>query len=108
MMKFFQKKKSVVPSTPTHEREIGGDVFRDWFVMIVVTTVLILVALGFGGYLLFKINQGNFFKVDSEATLSTETLNRKTLLNVSEFFESRKKEYETLRATALPRIDPSI
>jgi hypothetical protein len=90
------------------KRELGGQVLRDWSLVIASFVLFVVIVAGVDGYLLFMINRGDFFKADSTVELAPDSVNRKKLADVEEFFASRKKEYAARSATTTPEIDPSL
>jgi len=90
------------------KRELGGQVLRDWSLVIASFSFLVVIVALVDGYLLVMINRGDFFKADTTVELAPETVNRKKLADVEEFFAARKKEYAARTATTTPEIDPSL
>ena len=107
-MNLFSKIKKVHKNNFSRKFESGEHVERDWGVMLIGFTVLVLLIVILEGYLFMRINRGDFFSNQSTSGVRTETLNRKTLLDVAGYFEAREKEYADFRATSTPQIDPSI
>lgn len=94
----------------SHEKQI----LHDWVLIVSSFVFLVLVVVVVNGYLLIRINKGNFFAVNPETGVSVETLNRKTLFDVAAFFEMREKEYEAFKAArsaqtaSSTQVDPSL
>ena len=107
-MKLFSKQKKIGKNPIAHKKEAGGRVLQDWMFVVVAFIVLVLVVAFVDGYLLVRINRGDFFKADPNMELSPETVNRKKLVDVEEFFAARQKEYTAFTSTTTPEIDPSL
>ncbi len=107
-MNLFSKHKKISKAPEVQKREAGGQVLKDWMLIIGAFVALVLIIATIDGYLLVKINRGDFFKVEENSELSQETVNRKKLVDVEEFFAARQKAYAEFSQTAAPEIDPSI
>lgn len=108
-MKFIKRKKNNAVLIEKHELDLGHRVKHDWKFILLIFFGLILVVFAFDGYILYQVNQGNFFSSDSAGNYSgTSDLDRKTLIDASNFFQARQSEYENFKYLELPEIDPSL
>jgi hypothetical protein len=106
-MKFFSKKKTQSP--PHHSGfDVSSRITKDWVMVLGVFVVLVLFAAIADGYLLFKINRGDFFHSETSSSVSAETVKRKKLVDVVEYFDARSADYARLWSTTTPRVDPSL
>lgn len=109
MMKFSFKKNTHSKNLSHHKGfNIAGRVVKDWLMLLVVFVCLVIFVGAVDGYLLLKINQGDFFHSDIPGEVSAETVKRKKLVDVVEYFDARKAEYNQLWSTSTPQMDPSI
>ncbi len=107
-MKLFNKEKKPSKNIVKPKSTMAEVTMRDWKLMLIVFTVLIVCAVGIDGYLSVRVNRGDFFVVEPESTVNPATAGRKSLLDADNFFVNREKEYENFKASAVPEIDPSI
>ena len=107
-MKFSFKKKSTGSKSHYAGFDIGSRVPKDWIMILAVFVLLVVCAAVLDGYLLFKINRGDFFHNETDPAVSAETVKRKKLVDVVEYFDARKTDYAQLWATTSPHIDPSL
>lgn len=108
-MKFLKKKINNTVTIHKHELGMGDMVKRDWKAMVLIFFVMILLVFALDGYILLRVNQGDFFSGGDDSTLEdSASLDRKTLINAVEFFEKQRADYQNFRNSDLPEIDPSI
>ncbi|HLP43725.1 MAG TPA: hypothetical protein VK145_00395, partial [Candidatus Nanoarchaeia archaeon] len=98
-----QSKKAFKPKLTSEER-----VKKDWLVMIIVFTILIVTVVGFDTYLFMRINAGDFFAPVGEVEDNETVVTKKIILDAENYFSTRQKEYEAFRNSPPNEIDPSI
>lgn len=105
---FFKKgkaesKKSFKAKLTSEERAK-----KDWLIMIVVFTVLIVVVVGCDTYLFMRINEGDLFAPAGEVQDNETVVTKKIILDAENYFSARQKEYDAFKTTPPSEIDPSI
>ena len=96
-------KRSVLHATETGERAA-----HDWRLMLLVFVLILLVVVSVDGYLLSRINRGDFFETVSITETNVEARNRKSLIDAANFFQARKERYQNFLSSPTVEIDPSI
>jgi len=108
----FNKKNKVNPKKanvlPPRELELAERAFRDWVFLLAGFALLVVSVVVVAGFLFVKVNRGDFFTAEPDATISTTSSNRKTLIDVNDFFLNRQKGYESFLTGTTTEIDPSL
>lgn len=91
-----------------HELSLQERIQRDWKIMLITFVVLLLAVFAFDGYLLVRVNRGDFFLSGNTSAENINTIDRKVLLDASNFFDERQKEYEAFQNSGIVEIDPSL
>ncbi len=105
---FFKKEKKKAPAIQKHVAEVGDKVIRDWKIMLLTFTALLLAVVFIDGWLLVQIHKGDFFEAEEGAETNQASVNRKTLLDAAGFFEMREKELNAFKTGTSTEIDPSL
>lgn len=101
------KKKNKNGATLLHKRSSAERALFDWKIMLTVFAFLLAVVVLCDGYLLLLINRGDFFASNEIGEVSPVTRNRKVLLDVTAFFDTRQKTYNAFVAAPPSEVDPS-
>jgi len=98
--KYFKKEKKFKKDFLT----VNPDAY--WKSVLLLFTVMILVFLVFGYYLVRKVNNSKNNEPNT-STLRSKTINQEKLNQAIEYFSKREKVSETITNYPSPVIDPS-
>jgi hypothetical protein len=110
-MNFLSKKKNTkkAPSVPvSHELDVTERAFKDWKLIVVGFALFVVLIFVANGLLFMKINNDDFFKIEPSTEVDVTSSNRKTLIDVNNFFNARQSEYENYLIGTTTEIDPSL
>ena len=70
---------------------------RDWYVLLVLFIISLIVLLGLGGYLYVSVVRGDLYAGSGEVKSRLDTIDRSVLRETTLFFEGQAEEFEELR-----------
>ncbi len=79
---------------------------KNWIILIIIFTILILISLGFDFNYYQQIASGDMYVDINRADLSIQNLKKDELQKILDNFETKKTSIATLKAKNL--VDPSI
>lgn len=79
---------------------------RDWSILLIIFSVLIIISIGFDFYMYQKIVSGDMYVSVKKDELMVETLKSNDLKNITDNFEFKKSNITKLKLENL--VDPSI
>lgn len=81
--------------------------YRDWFVMLGIALVLIVVIAGTHYYVFVRINAADIFQADVSEIAEEQTLDRVRLENTIRSYQQKQIRFEQLRERGPEAIDPA-
>lgn len=81
---------------------------RDWSVILLVFSLLVIISLVFSIYLFSQISKGEIFIVHLEKTDGIEAIDKELLQKTLSFFEDKENRFNELRENKPIFVDPSL
>jgi len=88
--------------------QVGNNPFVDWEIIFFVSIFLIVVCMGFGGYVFYRVNNGTFYSVEEKRTRGVTTLNREALSEIIDHFAQKEAVHSSLKQQRQMYVDPSL
>lgn len=89
-------------------KTISDKADHDWHIILVICILLSVAAISLGLFLFIKVSKGEIFAVIEKKEDAKSVINEKGLKNMIDFFESRRKHVEELKAEPKTAEDPSL
>lgn len=87
---------------------IGSNPFMDWQIVFFLFTIVAFAFVGFGALTFFRVNNGTLYEMPKKKVAKVTTIDRKSLTNIIEFFETKESRYNALKAQKTSYVDPSL
>lgn len=109
-MKFaLFKNKNAVSKEMKESRlgQVGKSAMRDWEIMLVLFVIINLAIGGIAAYFFNKVSAGALFQSEEVYTEAPE-IDVALLKKIVERFETKKADFESMKATTSAQIDPAL
>jgi hypothetical protein len=80
----------------------------DWKIILVSTTILLVGVLALCAFIFIKIDKGEIFVVKKPTDETEKTLDINLLKETIIYYQNRKAEFDRVKGTVVPALDPSL
>jgi len=87
--------------------KISLNPWRDWFIVIAFFVAGLILVIVYMATFFLKVNDDNAIFVIEKQEQSTETINRRTMLNILNEYQQKEDRFEELKNNKPKFIDPS-
>lgn len=74
------------------------NVKRDWFVLVVLFAIAMILAISFNLYMFYQVQQGKSFVLKDGQTNNIPTLDKELLENTLNIYEERSSQFEKYKS----------
>lgn len=107
-LKFKKSKNKTGENYKKFRDKTFFDPNRDWKIIVISFAFLVLLIACADSYMYFRVYKGDIFTVQDTTDTSLTVVDQKSLTDVTATFETKAKDFETLKGQKPVNVDPSL